>query len=230
MQYDLIQDQVHEPFKVGNPAIFNSYFLRHLQCELATDHTFLLREFYLIDQFFSVLLASLGSAPPIKKGKEEYLYSAFLYTMYISKHSGIKRHPIAAYYSFINPEGIKGLVGWPIADGLPVTRQLQVERRTGKDRRRKTDVLPLCHATNPCTCSSCSTAVVCCSRSNAGRATWVQCLVPTTPSTWSTGGPLDATNIRSSDDSGDSVTYRFHTACVHDWPVYRVSQKNSHHG
>jgi len=29
-----------------------------------------------------------------------------------------------------------------------VTRQLQVERRTGKVRRSKTDVLPLCHATN----------------------------------------------------------------------------------
>ena len=29
-----------------------------------------------------------------------------------------------------------------------VTRQLQVERRTGKVRRPKTDVLPLCHATN----------------------------------------------------------------------------------
>ena len=29
-----------------------------------------------------------------------------------------------------------------------VTRQLQVERRTGKVRRPKTDVLPLCHAIN----------------------------------------------------------------------------------
>jgi len=32
------------------------------------------------------------------------------------------RHPIAAYYSFIDPERMKswvGLVGWPIADGLP---------------------------------------------------------------------------------------------------------------
>jgi len=43
MQYDPIQgqDQGHEPFKVGNPAIFNSYLLRHLQCVLATDHGFL---------------------------------------------------------------------------------------------------------------------------------------------------------------------------------------------
>jgi len=42
MQYDPIQGQGpgHEPFIVGNPAIFNSYFLRHLQWELATDHRF----------------------------------------------------------------------------------------------------------------------------------------------------------------------------------------------
>jgi len=40
MQYDPIQgqDQGLEPFKVGNPAIFNSYLLRYLQWELATDH------------------------------------------------------------------------------------------------------------------------------------------------------------------------------------------------
>ena len=68
-------------------------------------------------------------------------------------------HLIPAYYSFfIDPERIKGwvgLVGWPIADGLPtfvVNHQLQVERRTGKVRRPETDVLPLCHATPP-TCS-----------------------------------------------------------------------------
>ena len=43
-------------------------------------------------------------------------------------------------------KGWVDLVGWPAADGLPtwvVTRQLQVRRRTGKDRRPKTDVLPL---------------------------------------------------------------------------------------
>jgi len=39
MQYDPIQGQSHEPFKVGNAAIFKSY-LRHLQWELATDHRF----------------------------------------------------------------------------------------------------------------------------------------------------------------------------------------------
>ena len=39
IQYDPIpgQCQGHEPFKVGNPAIFKSYLLHHLHCELATD-------------------------------------------------------------------------------------------------------------------------------------------------------------------------------------------------
>jgi len=41
MQYDLIQGQGHETFKIGNPAIFKSYLLCHLQLELATDHGFL---------------------------------------------------------------------------------------------------------------------------------------------------------------------------------------------
>jgi len=85
-----------------------------------------------------------------EKGKEAYLYCAFLYTIYISKRSGMdhtvlpantpclpflrmrspdgatsnwgKRHLIAAYYSSVDSEGMKGwvgLVGWPIADGLP---------------------------------------------------------------------------------------------------------------
>jgi len=42
MQYDPIQGQGqgHELFKVGNPDIFNSYLLRHLQWELAIDHGF----------------------------------------------------------------------------------------------------------------------------------------------------------------------------------------------
>jgi len=34
MQYDPIQGQGHEPFKVGNPAIFNSYFFRLLPMTL----------------------------------------------------------------------------------------------------------------------------------------------------------------------------------------------------
>jgi len=41
MQYDPIQGQGHEPFKVGNPAVFNGYLLRHLQWGLAVDHWFL---------------------------------------------------------------------------------------------------------------------------------------------------------------------------------------------
>jgi len=63
-------------------------------------------------------------------------------------------HLIPAYYSFTDPERMKGwvgLVGWPVADGLPklvVTHQLPVERRTGKVRQSETDVLQLCHATN----------------------------------------------------------------------------------
>jgi len=61
-------------------------------------------------------------------------------------------HFIAAYYSFIYPERMKGwagLVGWPIAHGWPtcmVTNKLEVERRTGKVRKSKTNVLPLRHA------------------------------------------------------------------------------------
>jgi len=40
MQYDpiYVQGQVHKPFKGGNPAIFKSCLLCHLQWELATDH------------------------------------------------------------------------------------------------------------------------------------------------------------------------------------------------
>jgi len=34
MQYDLIQGQGHESFKVGNPAIFITYFLCHLQWDI----------------------------------------------------------------------------------------------------------------------------------------------------------------------------------------------------
>jgi len=41
VQYDLIQGQGHESFKVGNPGHFQKYLLRHLQWELATDHWFL---------------------------------------------------------------------------------------------------------------------------------------------------------------------------------------------
>ena len=47
-------------------------------------------------------------------------------------------------------KGWVGLVGWPVADGLPtlvVIHQLQVERRTGKVRQSEIDVPPLCYAT-----------------------------------------------------------------------------------
>jgi len=42
-QYNPIQGQGHEPYKVGNLAIFISYeyLLHHLQWELATYHGFL---------------------------------------------------------------------------------------------------------------------------------------------------------------------------------------------
>jgi len=41
MQYDPIQGQGQEPFRVGNLAIFKSYLLCHSQLQLATDHRFL---------------------------------------------------------------------------------------------------------------------------------------------------------------------------------------------
>jgi len=41
MQYDSIQGQGLEPLKVGNPSIFKSYLLHHLQWELATEQWFL---------------------------------------------------------------------------------------------------------------------------------------------------------------------------------------------
>jgi len=41
MQYDLVQGQGHELFKVGNPAVFETYLLRHSQWELPSDHGFL---------------------------------------------------------------------------------------------------------------------------------------------------------------------------------------------
>jgi len=41
IQYDPIQGQGHELFKLRNPAIFKSYLLCHLKWELATDHGFL---------------------------------------------------------------------------------------------------------------------------------------------------------------------------------------------
>jgi len=37
MQYDPIQGQGHEPFKVGNRVIFKCYLLRDLQWEQTAD-------------------------------------------------------------------------------------------------------------------------------------------------------------------------------------------------
>ena len=46
-------------------------------------------------------------------------------------------------------KGLVGLVGWPIADGLPTSGYPSAAGRAQdrKVRRPKTDVLPLCHAT-----------------------------------------------------------------------------------
>jgi len=41
MQYNPIQGQGHEPLKVRNPSVFNSYHLHHLQWEQAADHRYL---------------------------------------------------------------------------------------------------------------------------------------------------------------------------------------------
>jgi len=41
MQYDPIQGQGHEPLKLVNPSIFESYLLSHLQWALVIDHGFL---------------------------------------------------------------------------------------------------------------------------------------------------------------------------------------------
>jgi len=93
----------------------------------------------------------LDTVNSVRKGKNEYLYSA-IYILCISQsaHAWItqfylqihhaclsslrkrspngatsnwgEKHPIAAHYSSIDSEGMKGwvgLVGWPIADGLP---------------------------------------------------------------------------------------------------------------
>jgi len=67
--------------------------------------------------------------------KEEYLYSA----IYSTHYSQRAQTWITQLYLQITP---------CLPDGLPrYVRQLQVERGTGKVRRPKTDVLPLCHAT-----------------------------------------------------------------------------------
>jgi len=41
MTQSKVKVEGHKPFKVGNPAIFKSYLLRHIQWVLANDHGFL---------------------------------------------------------------------------------------------------------------------------------------------------------------------------------------------
>jgi len=53
-------------------------------------------------------------------------------------------HPIPAYYSFIDPEKMKGCVGWPAVDGLPttvVTHQLQ-DRKSWLARDWRSTTVP----------------------------------------------------------------------------------------
>jgi len=60
IQYGSIhgQCQGHNPFKVGNPSIFKSYLLRHLQWELANDHRFL--NYAIISKFDRVGFLTFG--------------------------------------------------------------------------------------------------------------------------------------------------------------------------
>jgi len=49
-------------------------------------------------------------------------FPSWAFTRWRHHNNWGSRHPIAAYYSFIDPERMKGwvgLVGWHIADGLP---------------------------------------------------------------------------------------------------------------
>ena len=102
-------------------------------------------------------------------------------------------------------KGWVGLVGWPIADGLPtlvVTHQLQVERRTGKVRRPETDVLTLCHATSRILLRKCP--VQDCVRSGRRAAT-------TTAGSWCSAAgmatpPRDRTSASSSSRCAPSTT------------------------
>ena len=50
------------------------------------------------------------------------VFPSWAFTRWHHHRNWGSRHPITAYYSFIDPERVKGwvgLVGWPIADGLP---------------------------------------------------------------------------------------------------------------
>ena len=64
------------------------------------------------------------------------------------------RHPIAVYYSLIDPEGMKGwdgLVGWPIADGLrlPTYRKWSSVSYTSSARQESSPAKDRCYTTVP---------------------------------------------------------------------------------
>ena len=129
----------------GNSVLLLSTLCSHMNREAHVAYNF--------NYFFENWLLFLKvTASHVRERKGKVFIYRLLYTMYISKRSGVdhtvlpantpclpflrkrspdgatpnwgKRHPIAiaAYYSSIDPEGTKGwvgLVGWPIADGLP---------------------------------------------------------------------------------------------------------------
>jgi len=76
-------------------------------------------------------IANIVPYPAYKGLRHGHTVLPSTYTMlaFFRKHSPdgatpnwCSRHPIAAYYSFVNLEWMKGwvgLVGWPIVDGLP---------------------------------------------------------------------------------------------------------------
>jgi len=123
-------------------------------------------------------------------------------------------------------KGWVGLVGWPIADGLPtivVTHQLQVKRRTGKVRRPETDVLPLCHAgwsrakghwTYVCVCTCITCAIISPVWRRAAAAGWDVVTVVTWGKSWCQRAVTSTEcNQRSSPDAPLHVTTdkRYHT-------------------
>jgi len=109
-----------------------------------------------------------------RKGKEEYLYSVFLHQgthkalRHVSHSFTCKQHhacfsfvaftrchhrsnwgsryPIAAHYSFIDPERMTGwvvLVGWPIADGLPTHKWSPISYKSSAGQRKHIGQRPM---------------------------------------------------------------------------------------
>jgi len=81
-------------------------------------------------------------------------FPSWAFTRWHHHNNWGSRHPIAAYYSFIDPKRMKGwvgVVGWPIADGLPTSDQPSATGRAlDSESRPETNVLPLDHATSWC--------------------------------------------------------------------------------